>query len=184
MIRLLTLAVLLGSASAHMQPYVRFVLTFEDARGRSATGLSVLIETREASGEADIRQGSATVTVEFPRDYSGPLRIRVFDRKRRAIALLGDSGAYLEMRELSYAHRRGALGKVNPNFGDPFDDGIEFVSGEGKVAGTGAESRRFKLAWDPDRMPEEERQEGERADEMDRKIALELQRNLEAVRGE
>lgn len=165
-----------------MQPYVRFALTFEDARGRSATGLSVLIETREASGEADIRQGSATVTVEFPRDYSGPLRIRVFDRKRRTIALLGDSGAYLDMRELGYAHRRGALGKVNPNFGDPFDDGFEFVSGDGKVAASGAESRSFKLAWDPDRMPEEERQEGERADEMDRKIALELRRNLEAIR--
>lgn len=187
--RILVLATCLAAAaaetSAHMQPYLSFVLRFEDAQGRPASGLSVLVETLEATGEADIREGTALVPVEFPRDYDGPLRIRIFDRKRRPVALAGDTVPLLAVREYRYRHRAGWPLKSPSEAADPFDQGREFFGSDGRAMRTDPGRHGlpgFRLAWDPDTLSAGDREAGRKAEVLDREIAAELARNLEAVR--
>jgi hypothetical protein len=169
-------------AFGHMQPYVKFMLTFEDALFRPASGLCVQLETLDAIAESELKSGSAMITLPFPRDYTGPLRLRVFDRRRRPISLKDDSGHTSLSQEFHYAHKTGIRQKINPNFNDPFDDGIEFLSADRTIKNSINALKCFHLVWDSASRTADEIKESQSIEVMDQKIVAELKENLEAIR--
>lgn len=190
-IALLATICLAGHARGHGSPYVVFACRFLDAVDRPVSGLTVALELRpERAGdpairaEAPIRQGLARVTVAFPGDFQGTIRMRVMDAKRRPVARAGASGEVTLV--FTYAHRAGtgleAAFAARAPAGDPLKDGEAGLGADGRVCERPEAAIAFRLDWSPGREDSAEAAEAASGRAVDRGIAADFQARLAEIR--
>lgn len=181
--------VLAGGAWGHGSPYVVFTSRFLDASARPVSGLTAVLDmlpsragAPAARAEAPIRSGLARVTVAFPGDFHGAVRLRVVDGKRRPI------GAPVDF---AYAHRAGsgleAAFAAGPRDreADALKDGEAGLGSDGRVTVRPAlpgEAAAFRLEWTPEGIDAAEAEEAARGREADQGIDADIRARLEAIR--
>lgn len=182
-----------ANALGHGSPYVIFACRFLDALDRPVSGLTVALELRSGRAgdpairaEAPIRQGLARVTVAFPGDFQGTIRMRVMDAKRRPVARSGAGGEVT--LAFTYAHRAGTgleaafAAQGRSPAADPLKDGESGLGADGRVCERPEAASVFRLDWTPARGDTAEAAEAARGSVMDRGIEADFQARLAAIR--
>lgn len=185
----LAVCALAGMARGHGSPYVVFSCRVTDGDARPAHGLTAILDAMADGGgaagraEAPILAGEAAIALRFAGDFSGRLRLRIVDAKRRPLAL---SAGRMQV-EYRYAHRAGAgpeaafAARVRGPESDPLRDGEAVLGGDGRVHAVPASAPALLLAPAAPADTAEAREEA-RGKELDHGIDAEIRARLDAIR--
>lgn len=155
---MLSLFLFVENGGAHHQPMpdVWFYFKFVDNNGKAIkteSGLVVLVEVGRKWKEVDIERGEAVVKIGFVKNYSGPLKIKVYDYKNRLEGKKREVSLYNHKKEkvseiiYAFEHRVGSgLGK---NKKSRHNDGVRFLSNSGQFVKTQKQIQPIQLEYGP-----------------------------------
>lgn len=185
----LAVCALAGMARGHGSPYVVFACRVTDGDARPAHGLTAILDAIADGGgaagraEAPVLAGEAAIALRFAGDFSGRLRLRIVDAKRRPLAL----SAGTMQAEYRYAHRAGAgtdaafAARVRGAEADPLRDGEAVLGGDGRVHAVAEAAPALRLAATAP-ADSAEAEEDARGNALDRGIDAEIRARLDAIR--
>ncbi|MDB5104362.1 MAG: hypothetical protein JWP91_2051 [Fibrobacteres bacterium] len=129
--------------------------------------------------------GAAEAAVGFRWDFTGTVRLRVLDGRRRPVGVLSAEGKVTGGISFTYSHRAGA-GTPEPAPGRDFlREGTVWLGGDGNArerADIGAQIPAIRVDWAPEEVSAAEAEQDRRAAVMDRDIEADFRARMDAVR--